>query len=340
MIKGAIIGFGKIARTNHLEAYYSEEIGNVIKINAVVEVDNEIRENSKSDYKNLNFYASLDEMYSKENIDFIDICTPPKYHTEIIKWAVDKELHVICEKPFTISLTEAKYLYNKLNTSQIFFLPCHQYKYSPVWREFKSYYEQLGRDVQTFMQFNVLRTGADPGLNTQLSPWRLNKEVSGGGILSDTGLHYLYLATWFMGNPIRVTAINNNLAHSDFNVEDTSQVILKFDTGIVQINLTWASNFRKNEAKLISKKGSLYYFGGEFITKNYDNTEELIGVPNISDKSHYTELYINLFSEFATTLHNNYHKEGIEDAFNSIHLLEKCYDSAKLQRSVKLFDES
>lgn len=41
-----------------------------------------------------------------------------------------------------------------------------------------------------------------------------NKEISGGGILSDTGFHYLYLSNWLLNNPGRITTINNNVAHN------------------------------------------------------------------------------------------------------------------------------
>lgn len=339
MIKGAIIGFGKIARTNHLEAFQSEEIQKSIAITSVVEINDETRETCKKDYKWINFYKSLDEMFADDKVDFIDISTPPKYHKEIIKWAVDKGIHIICEKPFTISYTEAKELYSNLIDSKVLFTPVHQYKYSSLWKHFKSFVDQL-EDAKVFIQFNVFRTGADPGLNVNDSPWRLNKEISGGGILSDTGFHYLYLSNWMLGQPNKVTTINHNLAHPNSQVEDTSQVTLEYDRGIIQINLTWASNSRKNEAKLLSKKGSLYYSGEEYLVKSIDDKNEIISVPNASDKSHYTGLYVNIFSKFVKDIQNkNFHKDGLKEAFNTIYLLEKCYESSQAQKTIELINE-
>ena len=315
MIKGAIVGFGKIARTNHLEASQSEQLQKKIAITSVVEIDIETREQSKKEYRNINFYESLDEMFLKDKVDFIDITTPPKYHKEIIEWAIDKGIHIICEKPFTISYAEATELYSNLNETNILFMPCHQYKYSSLWGEFKSFIDELNDNAKIFLQFNVFRTGADPGLNADTTPWRLNKEISGGGILSDTGFHYLYLATWLMDKPKKVTAINHNLAHNNFQVEDTSQIILEFERGIIQINLSWASNSRKNEAKLISKVGGLYYSGEEYLVKSINGNEEIIAVPNVSDKSHYTGLYVNLFSDFANNMQKkNFNKDGLKEA--------------------------
>lgn len=340
MLNGAIVGFGKIARTNHLGAFQSIELKNKIGISSSVEVVDNVREESKKEYSWISFYKTLDEMYANEKIDFIDITTPPKYHKEIIDWAIDKGLNIICEKPFTLSLSEAKELYKKLSDSNILFIPCHQYKYSPLWKEFKRFIDELNADDKIFLQFNVFRTGADPGLNVNLPPWRLNKEISGGGILSDTGFHYLYLSNWLMGKPRKVTTINHNLAHSSFQVEDTSQVILEYDRGTIQIDLTWAYHSRRNEAKLISKKGSIFYDGSNYLIKNFNCVEEKIPVPDASDKSHYTSLYAKLFSDFAEAVQNkNFHKEGLEDAYNTIYLLDKCYQSAREHKTIELYNE-
>lgn len=340
MLNGTVVGFGKIARTNHVGAFQSKELKDKIGISSAVEVVDMIRDESEKEFKWINFYKTLDEMYVNEKIDFIDITTPPKYHKEIIDWAIDKGLNIICEKPFTLSLSEAEELYKKLSHSNILFMPCHQYKYSPLWKVFKSFIDKLNADDKIFLQFNVFRTGADPGLNANASPWRLNKEISGGGILSDTGFHYLYLSNWLLDKPKKVTTINHNLAHSSFQVEDTSQVILEYDRGTVQINLTWAYHSRKNEAKLISKKGSVFYDGSNYLIKNFNNIEEKISVPDASDKSHYTNLYIKLFSNFAEAVEKkNFHKEGLEDAYSTIYLLDKCYESARECKTIELRNE-
>jgi len=340
MLKGSIIGFGKIARTNHIEAFKAKQVSNKIEISSAVEVIDKIREESEKEFSSINFYKSLNDMYANEKIDFVDITTPPKYHREIIDWAVEKGLHIICEKPFTLSFSEAKEVYKTLSHSKILFVPCHQYKYSPLWREYKSFIDELNSDNRIFLQFNVFRTGPDPGLNPNGSPWRLNKEISGGGILSDTGFHYLYLSNWLLGKPKKVTTIIHNLAHRSYQVEDTSQVVLEYDRGTVQINLTWAHHARRNEAKLISKTGSLFYDGSNYLIRNYKGIEEKISVPDASDKSHYTELYARLFSEFAEDVQKrNFHKEGLEDAYNTIYLLEKCYQSARECRTIELRNE-
>ncbi len=340
MLKGAIIGFGKIARTNHLAAFQCERLKNKVVISSAVEIDDSIRESSQKDFSQIHFYKTLDELFESEELDFVDVAVPPKFHKEIIEQALDKKLHIICEKPFTLSYKEAGELYQKINSANILFVPCHQYKYSRVWGEFKNFINQLNDDDKVFIQYNIFRSGADPGLKPNGRPWRLNKEISGGGILSDTGFHYLYLSNWLLKNPLRITAINNNLAHPQHQIEDTSLVILEYEKGTVQINLSWAYHARKNEAKLISKKGSIFYDGSNYLIKIFNGVEQKISVPDASDKSHYTGLYEKLFFDFAEDVRKkNFHKEGLVDAYNTIYLLDKCYESAHEQKSINMNNE-
>lgn len=340
MLNGAIIGFGKIARTNHLTAFQYECLKDKVLISSAVEIDDDLREKSIEEFPQISFYKTLDELLKSEELDFVDVAVPPKFHKEIIEQALDNNLHIICEKPFTLSINEAEELYQKINSANILFVPCHQYKYSLVWSEFKNFINQLNDDDKVFIQYNIFRSGADPGLKPNGSPWRLNKEMSGGGILSDTGFHYLYLSNWLLNNLFRVTTINNNLAHPLYQIEDTSQVILEFEKGTVQINLSWAFHSRRNEAKLISKKGSLFYEGGNFLTKTYNGFEEKISVPEISDKSHYTGLYVDLFSKFFESIEKkDFSKEGLVEAYDTTVLLSKCYQSATIFKSVCLNNE-
>ena len=85
MLRGAIVGFGKIARTNHLRAFYDIRLNDKVIITSAVEIDDNIRETIKKEYTGINFYKTQDELFEKEKLDFIDITTPPKYHKSIIE---------------------------------------------------------------------------------------------------------------------------------------------------------------------------------------------------------------------------------------------------------------
>lgn len=335
-LKGAIIGFGKIAQTAHLQAFQSEQLKSLVEIVAAVEPNVKNREKCIRQFPFIKFYTSLKELFKYERLDFIDITTPPKFHSEIIMEGVENNLHIVCEKPFTLNSVEAEHISKLLKQSNLVFMPCHQYRFSPLWISFKEAI-RLNESDNALLQFNVYRENADLGLPVFDSPWRIDKNLSGGGILADTGIHYLYLSNWMLGNPLKVTSKIFNLNHTDYKVEDTSISIVEFEKGIAEITLTWASDKRDNTARLILPGKSLIYNGGDSLIKNNDGETEIINVADVSQKSHYSSLYAELFYSFINRIKigkNSFDK--IDEAYQSIKLLEACYESAKTERTIYL----
>lgn len=337
MLTGALIGFGKIAQNSHLAAYNNPIIKEKVNLVSVVEPSDVNREESKKKYPHLKFYKTIDDLLKSNNIDFIDVTTPPKFHKEVIEAGIKNNLNIISEKPFTLTLNEAEELYGNLKNYDKHFIPCHQYKYLPLWKEFKKQVGKVDLTDKILLQFSVFRQHADPGLEIFNNPWRINKDVSGGGILADTGVHYLYLSIWMLGEPLKVTTSTYNLAHPDYKVEDTAITTIEFERGIAQITLTWGSNSRLNSANLVSPNISLKYNGGIKLLKSVAEKEEELLIPDPSDKANYTLLYVSLFKEFINKVENNSEAtEWIDEAYQSIKLLKACYRSAEEQRTINL----
>ncbi len=340
MLKGAIIGFGKIAQNSHLKAYQNDELKNDVVITSVVEPLEENKEAGKKNNPQLNFYSSMDELFANEKIDFIDITAPPKFHSQLIQEGIKQNVNILCEKPFTLNLEEAETTYSLLINYEKVFMPCHQYRYSPIWQNFKNFLINNNSDAKSLLQFNIFRLQADPG-GTNFNPaWRTDKNVSGGGILADSGIHYLYISQWLLGNPKSVTAKIYNLNHSEYPVEDTAIIILEFEKAISEITLTWGADKRVNNARLVSSRGSLNYEGKTYLLKNINGKEKTISVPDASDKAHYFSLYISLIKEFISKVNNNQRMgDFIKEAFDSINLLNKCYLSAETGKTILINDE-
>lgn len=336
MLNGAIIGFGKIAQTAHLPAYADPRIQSQATIVAAVEPNDKNRALATMEFPQLRFYDTVDELLKKESIDFVDICAPPIFHPNLIESGIRNGLSVLCEKPFAISVSEAERTAQLLRRSSHVFLPCHQYRYSPIWKRFKSFLDEASDQRGWFLQFNVLRTQADRGYPSWNPAWRTDRHISGGGILADTGIHYLYLASWLLGGPHSVTSRIHQLHHKLDGVEDSGFVLLECARGVAEINLTWAADRRHNYARLVGHNGSVVY-DGQNITEYRGDRAETFDVPDASDKRTYIALYVELFEEFIHSVLSKRSSESwIAEALQSVRLLESCYRSAHDQQSVLL----
>lgn len=333
MLKGAIIGMGKIAQEAHIPAFLDRQVFRDAKIIAAVDENGRMLNLVRSKYPEIRCYSSVDEMFEREDLDFIDICTPPGTHAHMIEEGLKRGVHIICEKPFVLGAFDAERLYPSIAGYQKVFMPVHQYKYSPLWKAFKEEASR-GTSGKNFIQFNVFRTEADRGIASLNKGWRTDPELSGGGILSDTGVHYLYLSLWMLGEVRSITARAFSISHTEYSVEDTALVVLESEYGVAQISLTWGADRRHNSACLVNSRSSLVYNGSELI-RNFLSQSERIPVPDASDKKNYISLYVSLVRDFLGQVNSGLKDNcRLDEAYKSIKLLDSCYRAAVTNRTI------
>ncbi|MBI1806825.1 MAG: Gfo/Idh/MocA family oxidoreductase [Ignavibacteria bacterium] len=329
MLRGAIIGLGNIATRGHVPAYQHESVTSRMQIVAVMDVVEQNRAKAGELLPAATFYSDLHSLLEKEKIDFVDICTPPHTHAEYIRISAEKGIHIICEKPLAARSDLASDIVRVLTGAKVVFVPCHQYKYSPLWKKIQEKIISGSLGKITLAQFNVYRLYADSGTAAWNPQWRTNKSHSGGGILVDTGAHYFYLAQYFFGVPQRVSAILRTLKHQDYQVEDTAVVTLEYPETLMQLSLTWAASHRANSVFIAGTEGSLSYDGIRLLHTNADGTKE-IPMADISDKNQYVSWYASLFEEFSCRVERrNYSDDLLQEAVNVMKLLDASYRSSE-----------
>jgi|ERR1041385_2490353 predicted dehydrogenase len=333
MLRGAIIGLGNIAVRGHVPAYRLDGMGSRMQIVAVTDVVEHNREKAGEHLPGARFYLDIQSLLEHEQLDFVDICTPPHTHAEYIRACAVKGINIICEKPLTERIDLIVEVVKNIKDSNIVFVPCHQYKYSPLWKSIKEMISSGKLGKVTLAQFNVYRLQADSGTAAWNPQWRTSKNQSGGGILVDTGAHYFYLAQYFFGMPQKVSALLRTLKHHDYRVEDTAVVTLEYPDMLMQVNLTWAASQRANSVYIAGTEGSLSYDGVKLFYANADGTKE-IPMPDVSDKRQYIVWYSELFNEFSCRVEvKNYSTDLLDEAVNVMKLLNMSYQSSE-QRAV------
>jgi predicted dehydrogenase len=326
MLRGAMIGLGNIAVRGHVPAYRTDEfLKSKIQIVAVMDVVEQNREKAKEHLPGAKFYTDIESLLAQEQLDFVDICTPPHTHAEYIQACIAKGIHIICEKPLTENYSSTGALVRKVQEAKVVFVPCHQYKYSPLWKTIHDIIKAKALGEVTLAQFNVFRLHADSGTAAWNPEWRTNKKQSGGGILVDTGAHYFYLAQYFFGIPKKVSSLLRTLKHSDYTVEDTAVVTLDYGGRLMQCNLTWAANHRANSAFIVGTEGTLTYDGTTLLQESTSGIKE-IPMPDVSDKKQYIAWYASLFKEFVARVEGkNTSTDLLEEAAMVMKLLDLSY---------------
>ncbi len=334
MLRGAIIGLGNIAVRGHIPAFLTDPIRSSVQIVAVCDLVEQNRVRAAELLPGARFYSDARCLLETEQIDFVDICTPPHTHAEYLRLCAAAGINIICEKPLADRFESVGGIRSVLADSNVSFMPCHQYKFSPLWKTIHDLIVTGDLGDVTLAQFNVYRLRADSGTAAWNPEWRTSRALSGGGILVDTGAHYFYLAQHFFGMPQRLVATLTTLKHREYTVEDTALVTLEYPERLMQITLTWASSCRANAATIAGTKASLFYDGRRLIRADDAGTKE-IPMPDVSDKSQYIAWYASLFADFLRRMHDGHGSADLlDEAANVMKLLDLSYRSSEERRTL------
>jgi len=228
-IRIGIIGCGNIA-TAHINAYSKNED---VNLTSFCDVEAERARKYADKFKG-KFYSDYKEMIEKEKLDGVSICTPPSTHKEIATTFLSRGINVLCEKPLAISTSQAKQMVDAATKNNVLLLTAFKFRFfDGVLRAKELIFR--GRIGKVIMFKNMFG-----GLVDMSRRWFSKREVSGGGVLIDNGVHAVDLSRFLFGEVKNISARIATFAQ-DINVEDTARVLLEMENGVLgTIDLSWS----------------------------------------------------------------------------------------------------
>lgn len=183
-------------------------------------------------------YETADAMIQSGEVDCVVVATPHWQHGELSAAALDRGIHVLCEKPLTVTVSDADRLLEAAARSSSMFGVVHQTRFHPVYRYVKQLLEsgELGEIQRCSMVETAWRTEA----YYRSSPWRGTWSGEGGGVLLNQAPHLLDRFAWLCGMPTQVNAKCDTRLHQ-IEVEDTVSALFQYRNGAhgyVHINTT------------------------------------------------------------------------------------------------------
>lgn len=130
-------------------------------------------------------------------IDIVDICTPNNVHAEIAIAAAKAGKHILCEKPLSLTVSEAKEMYETARDNNVTTMVAFNYRRTPAVQLAKKYIDEgaIGK-ILDFRGTYLQDWSADP--NSPLS-WRFQKDICGSGALGDIGTHVVDMLRFLVG---------------------------------------------------------------------------------------------------------------------------------------------
>ncbi|GMO55716.1 MAG: Gfo/Idh/MocA family oxidoreductase [Termitinemataceae bacterium] len=234
--------------------------------------------------------ANWKDIINDKDIDIVDICTPNNAHAEIAIAAMEAGKHVLCEKPISRTLEEAKAMYETAKKTGLTNMLCFNYRMTPAVQLAKKYIDEgaLG-DILDFRGTYLQDWSADP--SSPLS-WRFQKKICGSGAFGDIATHVVdmlrfligdfseinaHMATYIKERPVQTGAVDNlgtvkggGGPKDKVDVDDQCLLTIKCKSGafgtIEATRNAWGRN-NYITFEIHGTKGSVYF--------NYERRDEL-----------------------------------------------------------------
>jgi len=353
-LKIGVIGAGGIATHAHMPGY--SRMDNV-EIVAICDIKVEKAKLLAEKYGIPQVFEDYHDLFNVPGLEAIDICTPNYLHSIIAVEALERGLHVFCEKPDAVNAAESEKMKAAAEKSGKTLMVMRNNRYMPVSSFTKKFIADGKMGDIYAARCGWQRRRGIPGKGG----WFTTKAQSGGGPLIDLGVHMIDLTMWLMGNPkpVAVTGctyskfadtdvsdspeskFGEKAAAGTFDVEDLAMGFIRFDNGAcLQIEFSWASNIAAEQrffelrgskagAKWTSLTNELAIYGEE-----YGSTMDYL--PKI-DNTKGVQIHEANLRHFADVVLNGAEPMFVpQQGVNMVKILEAIYKSAETGKEVQL----
>lgn len=170
-----------------------------------------------------------------ERIDFVAVTTPNNWHFPIACDFLKAGFNVMCEKPMTMDVKQAKELVKLVNKTGKVFGLMHNYTGYPMVKLARDMVRQgdLGKIIKVVVQYPqgwLARAVEKQG--SQQASWRTDPKQSGAaGCMGDIGTHAENLAEYITGLRIKEICADLTTFVAGRRLEDDGNCLLRFDNG-------------------------------------------------------------------------------------------------------------
>lgn len=197
-------------------------------------------------------HRDYDAMLDGERLDAVVIATPSRLHAPMVASALDRGLHVFCEKPFCLDWQDSDRLAKRAADAGRVAQVGYHYRYVGAFREMKRIVDSgvLGRIT------HVLAEAYGPVvLRPKRGTWRTQKS-EGGGCLYDYAAHPINLLNWLFGMPAQVTGSVLTPIFSEA-IDDQVTATLGWNNGpTAQLSVNWSDESHRKMTTRITMIGT------------------------------------------------------------------------------------
>ncbi len=223
-LRVGVIGCGRISVMHLMPASRLPEADLI----ACCDVD-EARVNAAAEEYKLTPYLDYKEMLAKEKLDAVHICLPHYLHVPVAKYAFERGVHVLSEKPMGVDYAEAESAVALAEKCGVLYGVIFQCRYNDAAQLVKA---RVNRELGRVLSARSVLTWNREKEYYDESDWKGTWDKEGGGVLIDQAIHSVDLVHWIIGEKVKsISCTMANRNHSYLDVEDSAEGLITYESG-------------------------------------------------------------------------------------------------------------
>ena len=320
------------------------------------------KERCYSNYKEM----ANEEAKRKDGINVVAIMTPPSSHQIIAETFIDKNIHVISDKPFAGNLEQAKKLYKKIKLNKkIKYALTHNYSAYPMVREAKVLVEKGKIGKVEYVNVEYVQDWSDGKNLTSKNAkknlkWKLDSKIVGASaVLNEIGTHAYHLASYISGLKGKTIFADIKQVSKKIKMDDNAQVMINFTNGAK--GMFWTSVMAKGgvyglRIRIFGSKGSIEWVQNnpgylkfnpsrgavKLLERGFHNAElsKKFSRIKFGHPEGYLDAFANIYREFATSIKSKTKQRNFypneDEGLETAKFINACKISSRKKRWVKI----
>jgi predicted dehydrogenase len=175
---------------------------------------------------------AIREARLKDGIEAVAIVTPNHVHYAAAREFLKRGIHVICDKPLTSTLADAKKLVKAAHDSDALLVLTHNYTGYPLMRQARQMVVEGVLGKIRVVQVEYAQDWLTKAEDFKQAAWRTDPARSGvGGSTGDIGTHAFNLASFVMGLALESLSADLQAFVSGRQLDDNAHVMMRFAGG-------------------------------------------------------------------------------------------------------------
>ena len=234
-LRGAVVGCGFVSQY-HLEGWKHVPRAEIV---AICDVDPARLEAASARSPTAKRFDSAEAMFEDGLLDFIEICTRPESHRELVELAARHGSHVLCQKPASFVRPDLRAMIDACDTAGVRLMIHENWRFRPWYRALRAEIDAgtVGRPIRLRIAHRDTRALRPDGFADQ--PYFIQMKRL---ILIEMGCHLIDTARYLIGEVQTVSATLGHYAKGKHIGEDLATVSLYFAGGTLGLlDMSWCA---------------------------------------------------------------------------------------------------